>query len=101
MFENNYFSQIDGKVSKLTFVVYNGNSEDVKISLYTKHAKSAYEMNAEYTLKAGERKLIDVSLTNVSWTKKGKLNSVRFVFDEGEVSSNKTLYVESFLVYYK
>ena len=102
MFENNYFSQIDGKVSKLTFVVYNGNSEeDVKISLYTKHAKSAYEMNAEYTLLPGERKLIDVSLTNVSWTKKGKLNSVRFVLDEGKPSSNKTLYVESFLVYYK
>ena len=100
LFENDYLAQLDGKVGKITFVIYNGNAEDLKVSAYTKHAKTAYEMYEEYTLKAGERTIINISLSGINWVKKGKLNSIRFKIDESKTNSINTLYVESFLVSY-
>lgn len=100
VFENPIFTHFDSKVNKISLVVYNANTEDVNVAVYTKHAKTAYEMYDEFNLKAGERTVINVSILGVNWVRKGKLNTIRFKFDEDGVDTVKTLLVESFLVYY-
>ena len=57
-------------------------------------------MYDEFNLKAGERTVINISISGVNWVRKGKLNTIRFKFDEDGVDTVKTLLVESFLVYY-